>query len=157
VKVALDEFKGIVTLAGTARPGTLELNPTTTALLVAAALRLAVQVLVPPDDRELGAHTTEVRVTAVEMRMFPPVADMGMTFPAREAPIVPLTPMDIEVAFGASATVTTATLPFGIVFVLSPVVKHVYALALPAQVMLLAEDVSAESAVTEKLVTLAEG
>src|ERR1039457_148387 len=106
----------MVTLADTARPGTLELNPTTTAPFVAAALRLAVQVLVPPDDRELGAHPTEVMVTGGATKMLPPVADMGMASPAGDAPKVPLTPMNIEVALGSSATVKTASLPFGIVF-----------------------------------------
>jgi len=45
VKVALEELNGIVTLAGTDGAVTLELNPTTTGLLVAAALRPTVHVV----------------------------------------------------------------------------------------------------------------
>jgi hypothetical protein len=124
VKVALEEFKGTVTLAGTTSPDTVELSPTVTAPLVAAALRLTVQVVVPREDSELAAHPTEVRVTGVATRMFPPVAVMGMASPAMDPPKAPLTPMEIELALGASITVTTATLPSGIVFVLNPVVTQ---------------------------------
>jgi hypothetical protein len=56
VNVTVEEFNGIVTLAGTAMAGTLELNPTTTGPLVAAALRLTVHAVAPPEDREMGAH-----------------------------------------------------------------------------------------------------
>ena len=71
--------------------------------------------------------------------------------------MVPPTPMDIELAFGASATVTTATLPSGMVFVFSPFVRQMYEAAPPAQLMLLPADVSAAPGVTERLVTPAEG
>ncbi len=157
VKVALDEFSGIVTLAGAARAGTLELNPTTTGPLVAAALRLTVQVVVPPEDREVGAHPMEDTVKAGVTEMLPPVAETLIEYPATEAPRVPLTPIDIELALWASAAVTTATLPSGIVFVLSPVVRQVYPVGPPAQLMFLPADVIAALGVTEKLVTLAEG
>ena len=66
-------------------------------------------------------------------------------------------PMDIELAFGESVTVTTATLPSAIVFVLSPAVRQMYELAPPMQLIVLPADVSAGPAVTEKLVTLAAG
>ena len=52
---------------------------------------------------------------------------------------------------------TTATLPSGIVFVFSPLVRQVYAVPPPTQLMLLPADVIAALGVTEKLVTLAEG
>lgn len=157
VKVALEEFNGIVIAAGTVRPGTLELNATTVAPFVAAVLRLTVQVLVPPEGRYVGPQVTEVRVTSGVTKMLPPAADTGMASPAKDAPRVLLTPMVSELAFGASATETIATLPSGIVFVLSPVARQVYEPAPPAQVMLLPEDVSAESGATEKLVMLLEG
>lgn len=157
VNVALEEFNGIVTLVGAARAGTLELNPTTTGPLVAAALRLTVHVVVPPEDREVGAHPMEDRVKAGVTKMLPPIAETVIGYPATDAPRVPLTPMDIELALWASATVTTATLPSGIVFVLSPVVRQVYAVAPPTQSMLLPADVIAALGVTEKPVTLAEG
>ena len=157
VKVALEEFNGIVTLAGTARAATLELNPTTTAPFVAAALRLTVHVVVPPEDRELAAHPREVRVPGGATRMLPPVAEMGMGYAAPDAPKVLLTPIDIELAPGASATVTSAMPPSGIVFALGPVARQMYELAPPAQLMLLPEDVSAELGDTEKPVTLPKG
>jgi hypothetical protein len=157
VKVALEEFNGIVTLAGTVRAGTLELNPTTSVPFVAAALRLTVQVVVPPEGRDVAAHPREVRVTGVPTKMLPPVAEMGMGYPASDAPKVLLTPIDIEPAAGASPTVTSAMPPSGIVFVLNPVARQMYELTPPAQIMLLPEDVSAELGDTEKLVTLAEG
>ena len=75
VKVALEELSGIVTLGGADRAGTLELNPTTTGPLVAAALRLTVQVAVPPADREFGAHPREDTVKAGVTKMLPPVAE----------------------------------------------------------------------------------
>lgn len=133
VKVALEAFKGIVTVAGTTRAGTLELSPTATAAFV-EALKLTVQVLVPPEDRELGAHATEVRVGGGAMGgttggaaivMLPPVAATGMAYPAGDAPRVPATAMGNEVAVGASTTLTTATLPSGITFELIPVARHV--------------------------------
>jgi hypothetical protein len=65
--------------------------------------------------------------------------------------------MDIELALGASATATTAMLPSGMVFALIPLVRQVYALPPPAQLMLLPADVIAALGVTEKLVTLEEG
>jgi hypothetical protein len=114
-------------------------------------------VVVPPEDREVGAHPMEDRVKAGVTKTLPPVAETVIGYPATDAPRVPLTPMDIELALWASATVTTATLPSGIVFVLSPVVRQVYAVAPPTQSMLLPADVIAELGVTEKLVTLAEG
>ena len=157
MKVALEEPNGIVTLEGTDRASALELSPTTTGLPVAEALRLTVHVVVPPEDREVGAHPMEDRVKAGVTKMLPPVAETVIGYPATDAPRVPLTPMDIELALWASATVTTATLPSGIVFVLSPVVRQVYAVAPPTQSMLLPADVIAALGVTEKPVTLAEG
>jgi hypothetical protein len=157
VNVTLEEFNGMVTLAGTAKAGTLELNPTTTGPLVAAALRLTVHVIAPPEDREVGAHPREDTIKAGVTNMLPPVAETAIGYPATDAPRVPLRPMDIELALGASATVTTATLPSGIVFVLSPLVRQVYAVPPPTQLMLLPAEVIAALGVTEKLVTLAEG
>jgi hypothetical protein len=157
VKVALEELSGIVTLGGAGRAGTLELNPTTAGPLVAAAFRLTVHVVDPPVDRELGAHAREDTVKAGVTKMLPPVAETVIGYPAADAPRVPLTPMGIELALGASATVTTATLPSGIVFVFSPLVRQVYAVPPPTQLMLLPADVIAALGVTEKLVTLAEG
>jgi hypothetical protein len=78
VKVALEELSGIVTLAGTGKAGTLELNPTMTELPVVAALRLTVQVVISPEDREVGAHPTEVRVTGAATEMLPPVAETAI-------------------------------------------------------------------------------
>ena len=80
-----------------------------------------------------------------------------MDNPAADAPKVLPTPIDIELALGASATVTTATPPFGIMFVLSPAATQVYEFAPAVQLMLLPEDVREEAGVTEKPVTLAEG
>ena len=157
VKVALEAFKGIVTLAGTTRAGRLELSPTTTAPLVAAALKLTVQVAEPPEDSELGAHPTDVRVTGAATLTLPPVAETVMAPPAGDAPRVPLTPIDTELALEASVAVTAATLPFGIVFVLSPLARHLYELALLTQESLLPEDVNTGPGATEKLVTLADG
>jgi hypothetical protein len=125
--------------------------------LVAAELRPTVQVVAPPEDREVGAHTRELKVTGAATAMLPPVAETGMGYPATDAPKAPLTPMDIELAFGASVTVTTATLPSGIVFVLSPFVRQMYELALPTQLTVLPADVSAGPAVTEQLATVAAG
>lgn len=156
VKVALEEPNGIVTLAGTTRAGTLELNTTTTGLPVAIALRLTVHVAVPLEDREVGAHPREDTVKAGVTKMLPPVAETGIGFAATDAPRAPLTPMDMLLAVWASATVTTATLPSGMVFVFSPLVRQMYEAAPPAQLMLLPADVIAALGVTEKLVTLAE-
>ena len=157
VKVALEEFTGIVTLAGTARPGTLEVNPATTGPLVAEALRLTVHVAVPPEDREVGAHPREDTVKGGVTKMLPLVAETEIGYPSTDAPRVPLMPMGIELALGVSATVTIATLPSGIVFVFSPLVKQMYAVPPPTQLMLLPADVIAGLGVTEKLVTLADG
>ena len=155
--VALEAFNGIVILVGAARAGTLELNPTTTGPLVAAAPRLTVHVVVPPEDSELGVHPREDRVKAGVTKMLPPVVDIKTGYPATDAAMVPPTPMDIELALGASATVTIATLPSGIVFALSPVVRQVNPVAPPMQLRFLPADVIAALGVTEKLVTLAEG
>jgi hypothetical protein len=134
--------------------GKLELSPTMTGL-AAAALRLTVQLLVPPEDNELGVHAREV--TDVATKMFPPVPETGMGYPATDAPNVSLTPMENEPAPGASVTVTTATLPSRIVFVFSPLVRQMYALAPPAQLTVLPADINTGPGVTEKLVTLAAG
>jgi hypothetical protein len=64
--------------------------------------------------------------------------------------------MDIELALGASVTVTTATMPFGIVFAFSPLVRQMYEPVLPAQLIVLPADVNTAPGVTEKLATLAE-
>jgi hypothetical protein len=157
VKVEREEPNGMVTLAGTGRAGTLELNPTTTGPLVAAPLRLTVHVVTPAEDREAGIHARDVKLTGVATAMLPPVAERGTGYPARDEPKVPLTPMDIGLAFGASVTVTTATLPSGIVFMLSPLVRQMYALAPPAQLIVLPADVSIGPGATEKLVILAAG
>jgi len=156
-KVALEAFRGIVTLAGTTKPGTLELSPTTTAPLVAAALKPTVQVAEPPEDSELGAQLTEVRVTVAATLMPPPVAEIGMAPPVGDAPRAPLTPIDTELVVEASVAVTVATTPFEIVFVFRPVARQVYELVPLAQEMLLPEDVNAGLGVTEKLVTLVDG
>jgi hypothetical protein len=123
----------------------------------AALLRLTVQVLEALGPRLLGLQASAEMSTGAATEMLPPVADMGMAFPIVDAPKVPLTPIVIELALEASPTVTTATLSFGITFVLSPVATQIYELAPPAQYILLPEDVKAEAGVTEKLVTLAEG
>jgi hypothetical protein len=157
VNVTLEEFNGIVTLAGTATAGTLELKETTTGLLVPTPFRLTVQVVVPPEDTEVGAHPREDTLKAGVTKMLPPVAETEIGYPSTDAPRVPLTPMDIELALGARATVTTATAPSGIVFVFSPLVRQVKAAAPPMHLMSLPALVIAEPATTEKLVTLAEG
>jgi hypothetical protein len=157
VKVALEEPNGIVTLEGTDRASTLELSPATTGLPVAEALRLTVHVVVPPEDREVGAHPMEDRVKAGVTKMLPPVAETVIGYPATDAARVPLTPMDMEPAVGASVTVTTATMPFGIAFVLSPLVRQIYELAPPAQLKVFPAEVNTDPGITEKLVTLAEG
>lgn len=154
VKVAVKEPVGIVTLAGTMSAGKLELSPITTGL-VAAALRLTVQVLVPPEDNEPGVHAREVKDATT--KMLPPVPDTGMGYPATDAPKVSLTPMENEPAPGASVTVTTATFPSRIVFVFSPLVRQMYALAPPEQLIVLPADINTGPGVTEKLVTLAAG
>ena len=100
VNGALEEFSGIVTLAGTGREGTLELNPTTTGPPAAAELRPTVHVVAPPEDREVGAHTRELKVSGVPTAILPPVAETGMGYPATDAPKVSLTPMEIELALG---------------------------------------------------------
>ena len=105
----------------------------------------------------MGAHPKEDTVKAGATKMLPPVAETEIGYPATDAPRVPLTPMDIELTLGTSPTVTTATLPSGIVFVLSPVARQMYEFAPLAQLMLLPEEVNPELGATEKLVTLAEG
>jgi hypothetical protein len=75
VNEALDAFNGIVTLAGTDKAGTLESNPTATEPLVAAALRLTLHVVVPPEDSEFGAHAMEDTDRAGVTKMLPPVDD----------------------------------------------------------------------------------
>jgi hypothetical protein len=157
VKVVLEEFSGIVTLAGTERAGTLELSPTKTGPLVAAALRPTVHVVAPPEAREVGAHTRELKVAGAATAMLPPVAETGTGYPATDAPKAPLMPMDIEPAFGASVTETTATLPSRIVFVLSPFVRQMYELEPPTQLIVLPAAVKTGPGVTEKLVTPAAG
>jgi hypothetical protein len=157
LNVILEEFNGIVTLAGAISAGTLELNPTTIGPLVAAALKPTVHVVAPPEDREAGAHAREETVKAGVTRMFPPVADTGTGYPATDAPKVSLTSMYIELAVGASATVTTATLPSGIVFVFNPLVRQVNAAAPPTQLIPLPAAVIAGPGVTENPVTLAAG
>ena len=157
VKVALEELSGIVTLGGADRAVTLELNATTTGPLPAAAFRLTVHVAIPPEDREVGAHPREDTVKGGVTKMLPLVAETEIGYPSTDAPRVPLMPTDIELALGASATVTTATLPSGIAFVFSPLVRQVYAVPPPTQRMLLPADVIDALGVTEKLVTLAEG
>ena len=157
VNVALEEFSGIVTLAGAEREGRLELNPTTTGPLVAAELRPTVHVVAPPEDKDVGAHPRDVKVTGAATAMLPPVPDTGTGYPATDAPKAPLTPTDIELALGESVTVTTATVPSEIMFVFSPLVRQMYALAPPTQLIALPADVSTGPGVTEKLVTLAAG
>jgi hypothetical protein len=157
LNVTLEEFNGIVTLAGAISAGTLELNPTTTGPLIAAVLRPTVHVVAPPEDREAGAHAREETVKAGVTKIFPPVAETETGYPSTDAPSVPLTPMAIELAVGASATVMTATLPSGIVFVFSPLVRQVNAAAPPTQLIPLPAAVIAEPGVTENPVTLAAG
>jgi len=154
VKGALEEFSGIVKLAGTERAATLELSPTTIGLPVAAP-RLTVHVLEPPEDNDVGVHASDVTDVATEM--LPPVPDTGMGYPATDAPKMSVTPMDIELTPWASAAVTIATLPSGITFVLRPLVRQMYELAPPAQLIVLPADMSAGPGVTEKLFTLADG
>jgi len=155
VKGALEEFSGIVTLVGTERAGTLELSPTSTGLPVAAAPRLTVHMLEPLEDNDVGVQASDVTIVATEM--LPPVPDTGMGYPATDAPKMSLTPMDIELTPWARATVTIATLPSGITFVLRPLVRQIYELAPPAQLIVLPADISAGPGVTEKLFTLADG
>ena len=146
-----------VTDAGTVSVALLFDRVTIAPPVGAALLRLTVQVLEALGPRLVGLQASAEMSTGAATEMLPPVADMGMAFPIVDAPNAPLTPIVIELALGASPTVTTATLPFGITFVLNPVATQINELAPPAQLMLLPEDVRAESGVTEKLVTLAEG
>jgi hypothetical protein len=157
LNVTFEEFNGIVTLAGAISAGTLELNPTTTGPLVAAVLRPTVHVVAPPEDIEAGAHAREETVKAGVTKTLPPVAETETGYPSTDAPNVPLTPMAIELAVGASAIVTTATLPSGIVFAFIPVVRQVNAAAPPTQLMPFPAAVIAEPGLTEKPVTPADG
>ena len=157
LKVAEVAAAVTVTEAGPVRVG-LVLDRVTIAPPVGAALvRVTVQVLEELGPRLVGLQVSAEISTGATTEMLPPVADMGMAFPAADAPKVLPTPTVSELALGASTTVTTATLPFGIMFVLSPVATQIYELAPPAQLMPLPEDVRAAAGVTEKLVTPAEG
>jgi hypothetical protein len=55
----------------------------------------------------------------------PPVAAIGIVSPAGDVPSAFATPMEVPVVFAEIVTVTTAATPFGIMFVFSPVNKHV--------------------------------
>jgi hypothetical protein len=139
---------GTVTDAGAVSVALLFDRMTIAPPVGAALLRVTVQVLEALGPRLVGLQASAEMSAGAATEMLPPVADMGMAFPIVDAPKVPLTPIVIELAFEASPTVTTATLSFGITFVLRPVATQVYELAPPAQFILLPEDVKAEAGVT---------
>jgi hypothetical protein len=157
VNVALAEFCGTVTLAGTVRPVELVAKPTVTAPTVDAALRLTVHVAAEPEESEVGEHASDVSVKGFVTAMLPPVVEMARPFPAKDAPIAPTTPIDVAPAPGEREIHTTARLPSEIVFAFIPLARHVYNPAVPAQLMVLPDAVSAAPGTTEILVTLAAG
>ena len=123
----------------------------------AALVRATVQVLEVLDPRLVGLHVSAEITPGAATKTLPPVAETGMGSAAPDAPTVLPTPIDSESAVGASATVTTAMPPSGIVFALGPVARQMYELASPAQLMLLPDEVSAALGDTEKPVTLPRG
>ena len=123
--MALEEFKGMVTLAGTVRPGALESNPTTSGPVAAGALAFTEQEVVLEEPREAAAQLREVTVTGRATVITPPVAAMSMALPAGDAPKIRVRPMEIEPAFKPSPTVTTAMLPSTIVLAFRPVARQV--------------------------------
>ena len=161
VVVALKVFEvaaaATVTDAGTVRRALLSDSVTTTPPAGAGAVRVTVQRLEALGPRVVGLQASAEISAEGATVMIPPVADKGMAPPAAAAPKVLMTPIEIEPALGASATVTTATLPFGIRLALRPAATQVYEFAPATQLMLLPEDVREEAGVTEKPVTLAEG
>jgi hypothetical protein len=83
--------------------------------------RVTAQLDEPSETSVRGLHANAMGVTTI----VPPVATIGMAAPAGELPSALLMPIEVPVEPPGTVTVMTAATPFWMVFVLSPVKKHV--------------------------------
>jgi hypothetical protein len=86
----------------------------------AAALRVTVQVLEPPDGRVAGLHESEDNVTVEPGPLtVPPVPGIEIALPLNDAPR-PLKPIEVLRVPAAIVRCTVAMTPFGITLAFSP-------------------------------------
>ena len=74
-------------------------------------MRVTVQVLEAPELTLLGLQDKAVRAIGTTV-MEPPVAEIGMSAPAAEAPSAFVIPIDVAVVPAEIVAVTTPTTPF---------------------------------------------
>src|ERR1043166_6556984 len=122
VKVAVDAFAGTVTDRGTVRG--LLLSDRAMMVPPAGAVRfnVTVQVEVPGTLRGLGLQVSEVILGAGAATVItPPTLLIWMPLPAAEAATVSASPIELVTAVADRVMLATATTPFGITLVFSPV------------------------------------
>jgi hypothetical protein len=158
LKVALLAPAGMVRDAGTVTLAELELKPTVTGW-VATPLSRAVQRIVPPGFNIPRLQVSELSVTMAGAGTVTvaPADEMEIAAPAKEASTALLRPIADVLPPAATVIETVAAVPFAMVFEFSPVARHVYAFALPAQVIDLLADSSADPGATVKVVRFAAG
>ena len=130
LKLADVEPPGMVTLAGTGRDSDEEVM-FTLALGAVALVRVTVQLTFAPDAIDEGLHAMLERagMVAEPTLTAPPEVARRAASPAADAPRAPFTPTPTEAPLSrldARLTVTTATTPSGMAFVLIPHARQVY-------------------------------
>jgi hypothetical protein len=158
LKVTLLAPAGMETDAGTVTLAELELKPIVTGW-VATPLNRAVQRIVPPGFNIPRLQVSELSVTMAGAGTVTvaPADEMEIAAPAKEASTALLRPIADVLPPAATVIETVAAVPFAMVFEFSPVARHVYAFALPAQVIDLLADSSADPGATVKVVRFAAG
>jgi hypothetical protein len=93
--------------------------------LVGAELKPTLQLVDTPGVRLAAVHDKEDTVETTAPVIVPPLPVRVTLLPVAEAPPVPLTPMEVDVAVVGTVTLTVATTPLGMIVLLRPDARHV--------------------------------
>ena len=122
LKVALVEFAGTKTLAGTV---ILPVEANVTVVPVATGLlNVTVQAATAPGASDEGAQESPLRTEVIVVLAVPPVPLIVSCPPSSAAPMALETPTAAELAFEAKVIDTVATMPLAMTLVLMPVARQ---------------------------------
>jgi hypothetical protein len=122
LKLALVEFAGTDTLAGTAMLP-VEVNPTLVDV-ASGLLNVTVQTATAPGATDDGVQETPLRSEVMVVVAVPPVPLIVSAPPSSVAPKAPETPTAAEVLVEAKVMATVATMPLAMRLVLIPVARQ---------------------------------
>jgi hypothetical protein len=156
VNVPLLDPAATVTDAGTERFAEPELRLTVAPPKPAVPLRLTRQLVEAPGANELAVHPRLMGASTLRVPTAPSVPAIGIALPSADAPMASGNPT-VTPALPDRVTATWATTPLAITSEFRPLAMQIYAVAVPAQLMVLLGPDSAGPAVTLKAETFACG